>query len=75
MLVDQSKELACRSVKGIAYSYFVSVLGGRPDSLLALEKSITEQTSKEINKSCINLPLLNDRYLACNSLIEKPQRL
>ena len=64
MLVDQSN--------GIAYSYFVSVLGGRPDALLALEKSITEQTSKEINTSCINLPLLNDRYLACNSLIEKP---
>jgi hypothetical protein len=59
---------------GIAYSYLVSVLGGRPDALLALEKSITEQTSKEINKSCINLPLLNDRYLACNSLIEKPQK-
>jgi hypothetical protein len=66
MLVDQSN--------GIAYSYFVSVLGGRPDALLALEKSITEQTSKEINKICINLPLLNDRYLACNSLIEKPQK-
>jgi hypothetical protein len=67
MLVDQSN--------GIAYSYFVSVLGERPDALLALKKSITEQTSKEINKSFINLPLLNDRYLSCNSLIEKPQKV
>jgi hypothetical protein len=65
MLVDQSN--------GIAYSYFVSVLGGRSEALLALEKSITEQTSKEINKSCINLPLLNDSYLSCNGLIENPQ--
>ena len=65
---------AAEQANNFSYLYFVQILGGKQEALIATVKGIADQTKKELDDNCLNLSLFNERLFKCKELLDNPNK-